>query len=99
MNKKDARNRKHKLANATNGNALTGQPNPLIADFAMLRVRAMQTPMLDPNFNEADVNVERHTKVIDYSSNYILAIIVLCVLRDKHGFAPKVPLSETFGEP
>jgi len=68
--------------NKTEQKTLTGQPQPISIDFETLRKNALETPMLKSDFTADEINLERHCKIIDYSNNYLLAIIVLCVLRD-----------------
>lgn len=69
--------------NKTEQKTLTGQPQPISIDFETLRKNALETPMLKSDFTADEINLERHCKIIDYSNNYLLAIIVLCVLRGK----------------
>ncbi len=89
MNKKQARDKKHRQLEPykKNGNySLPGQPQPLTASFESLRFRALQTPMLDAEFSVENINIERHAKIVDFSSSFILAIVVICFLRKRQFF-------------
>lgn len=65
--------------NVSNGNnkSITGQPPPLAEQFKLLRKRALGKPFLNADWTANDVNVNYHGLIINYSSSYILAAIVL----------------------
>ena len=65
---------------------MTGQPLPLITTFEALRQRAIETPVLDDNLDNLNLDavLDRHTKAIDFSGGFILGITIIAILRDKH---------------
>lgn len=67
----------------SNHKSITGQPLPLTTTFAQLRLRALQTPITKPDFTVADVSIERHAKIFDFNSNYVLAVILVCFPKNQ----------------
>lgn len=68
---------------------LTGQPTPLQTDFESFRRRACATPILNgyEDFRMAEelrkLDPQRHTKVINFSSNYYLYVAIIAILKDQ----------------
>lgn len=89
MNKKKNQHKRTRLPKdafvKNNGHSLRGKPTPVETTFQTLRDRAMQTPMLK-EFTKKDVNLERHSKLFDFDSNYFMAVVVLAVLRHDQFF-------------
>jgi hypothetical protein len=71
--------------NESNGKyALPGQPNPITVTFEELRNCAIATPILKADFSQEDISITRHSKVYDFNSNFILAVVVIAFLKDKN---------------
>lgn len=62
--------------------SLTGQSTPFEILYDELRQHAINKPKLKDGFTEDEIDVNYHSKVIDYNSSFLLAVIVLCVLKD-----------------
>lgn len=61
---------------------LPGQPTPIDALFIRMRNAAMSAPILKPQWTIEEVSVEKHAHAFDYNNNFILGVVLLCILRD-----------------